>query len=1552
MNAPYNSTAALSDEGSSPTVKHPQHDVVVGGVLDSHDFVRGGRRFQKTRRDLAKEIHASLYCGNSEYQRAALNAHYSRDACFDNPLVSVIGVPAILAQFRIFTWLPHLHVAVSSVYETISSRPGRSTTTDAVVIDAWVTITIVPGFIKFPVRIISMVEFNEHDRICSHEDVWSARDMLATLPAGLGWVYDAVRTLNGALSSVWIEAVVGLGKSFRSIPKGVGPFPNTRHTGSRIPIDLFDQDRGSTRLKDIHRHNKSCCCKKDPSYAAMSAEVDADGDVTAAIAVPVVAGAAAPSATANPGNSHCTDNINPLADTDAHMNQALHASSSKTSGSPPRSVALHSPAPSDIDSVSSSASHRLPTTTPTSSSSSPLRHSSPATSSLSPIGSHISTSVDGGTPPVDEIKTMLELLMEDLNLTEDKKDVLRRLPDDRKWMMLLQHLGERYRTGPQEVLHEIQEIQKLKDGADRELLTNLVVSLRSRPIRWISGFIDHGGFAVLLDNLNELEMAKIHNEFEELYIKCLKSLMNNKIGLSAVLDTDEALNVIALSLRSPSPRTRALVLEIFGAVCLIPGGHSCVLHAMDALSDEANTRFRFEIVVYSLWQSCRAMTPLDKELQVASMSFINAVICGGPGVDLEFRMHMRSEFIQLGLLQLIEKIAHLENDLLQTQIDVFIRANETDELEWFDRIGHEPFNKDNIDELSKRIVETTKVSSSQAQYSSILNHISLLPANPIERLRYMMIIDKVIQQIVLQRDGEDPDPVAALANLDMRHLVGDMTSTEILKDQEEKYQKQLEKSKRLEKEITNLNRGEPIGDEMKMRIMNAQRQIKDMEIVMKEKLSTVAGGDALLEMFKEVVQSIANVKVEIVPAESSTGSAPPPPPPPPPPGSGFGGPPPPPPPPPGSGFGMSNSAHPPAFGAYAASAGPKAKATNLSSKPLKSFNWTKLPPMKVKETIWANIDDEEIHKRLRGDVYSTFEDMFAAREIKSMDSASASKEDISVKEITFLDGKRSQNCNIMLKAVKLDPKLIKRAILTVDTDTLPRFVLAELLKFIPTDDEITALKQYTAADLPTLASAERFMFEISEIENYEPKLKAMHFKTCFGEYEDDAETLITGLQKASEDVMNSKKFTDLLKVILALGNYLNSGARGGAYGFKIGSLLKMMDTKSTVQGRKHTLLHYLTELVDQSFPNIQGFEKDLIHVEEGSKVTIAQIRQCLIMIRDNLKVLEDLLKIMEKENVKEKVKEKQVVERKKSNASMLSTASSATSEKLNVKLETIMATFHAKATKIYTNLDERFKIAEAGFEKAVNLYGEDPKNATPEEFFGTFSKFTLAFLAAKADNETAVAKERELKKREEAKKATEDRRRKKKEDVGGKSSMAEKDGGLDDLISAIRTGKAFGGGSDPNPAPAPRQRRAHPREGTRGADGSRDGSSTSDGHGLEGLQTQLQRNVMRETSNSHLRDKSFQNAEQGAVGRLRRQGSFKDRASLQQRDTGASAPGNPTLLAKQALNKDPIALLSKTPAKEASPSTPQKELKPVGIAKENSRDIMTRLESAVGAIKK
>lgn len=285
---------------------------------------------------------------------------------------------------------------------------------------------------------------------------------------------------------------------------------------------------------------------------------------------------------------------------------------------------------------------------------------------------------------------------------------------------------------------------------------------------------------------------------------------------------------------------------------------------------------------------------------------------------------------------------------------------------------------------------------------------------------------------------------------------------------------------------------------------------------------------------------------------------------------------------------------------------------------MKSFNWTKIPPVKYSESIWKSLDEEKIHTTLKGETYAEFEELFAAREIR--DSFFPIKDDttvhISPKEIRFLDSKRSQSISIilliidiMLKAIKLDPRTIKNAILTLDTNTLPRFALKELLKLIPTEDEIASLKQHESR-AKNLASAERFMMEVSEIIFYEQKLKAMHFKIAFTEYEDDAVTMINALGKSSREVITNHKLKEVLRVniflfnfeiILALGNYMNAGQRGGAYGFKISSVLTMMDTKSSISTRRHTLLHYLDELIRKKFPKVSGFENELTYVEEGSK---------------------------------------------------------------------------------------------------------------------------------------------------------------------------------------------------------------------------------------------------------------------------------------------------------------------------------------------------------------
>jgi dishevelled associated activator of morphogenesis len=270
--------------------------------------------------------------------------------------------------------------------------------------------------------------------------------------------------------------------------------------------------------------------------------------------------------------------------------------------------------------------------------------------------------------------------------------------------------------------------------------------------------------------------------------------------LAAVLETEGAMNVIALSLRSPSSRTRALVLEIFGAVCLLPGGHTSVLEGLEAVCEVSMMRFRFEIIVYTLWNSCTGTQQQDKDLQVASMSFINAVVCGGPGSIFKYRMHMRWEFINLGLLQLIDKIGTVENELLQTQIDVWIAGLEADEMELFSKLNTKELNVDDTKELSLALDAVMRTSTCEGSYQSLLKHLALLPTASFERMKYMLIIDRLVQQIVLQVNGEDLDPSACLVNLDMRVVTGEVENLGALQEQELRYQKQVEKARKLENE--------------------------------------------------------------------------------------------------------------------------------------------------------------------------------------------------------------------------------------------------------------------------------------------------------------------------------------------------------------------------------------------------------------------------------------------------------------------------------------------------------------------------------------------------------------------------------------------------------------------------------------------------------------------------------------------------------------------------------------------------------------------------------
>lgn len=58
--------------------------------------------------------------------------------------------------------------------------------------------------------------------------------------------------------------------------------------------------------------------------------------------------------------------------------------------------------------------------------------------------------------------------------------------------------------------------------------------------------------------------------------------------------------------------------------------------------------------------------------------------------------------------------------------------------------------------------------------------------------------------------------------------------------------------------------------------------------------------------------------------------------------------------------------------------------------------------------------------------------------------------------------------------------------------------------------------------------------------------------------------MLPALSLASREVVKSRALRQLLEVVLAFGNYMNKGQRGNAYGFKISSLNKIADTKSSI----------------------------------------------------------------------------------------------------------------------------------------------------------------------------------------------------------------------------------------------------------------------------------------------------------------------------------------------------------------------------------------------------
>jgi hypothetical protein len=91
------------------------------------------------------------------------------------------------------------------------------------------------------------------------------------------------------------------------------------------------------------------------------------------------------------------------------------------------------------------------------------------------------------------------------------------------------------------------------------------------------------------------------------------------------------------------------------------------------------------------------------------------------------------------------------------------------------------------------------------------------------------------------------------------------------------------------------------------------------------------------------------------------------------------------------------------------------------------------------------------------------------------------------------------------------------------------------------------------------------------------------------------------IKTAAQQIFNSKALSEMLCVVLALGNLLNDGSNllGGARGFRLEALLKLKDVHTS--NGKGSLLHVLVDIIETKYPQALGFYNEIGAVEQARR---------------------------------------------------------------------------------------------------------------------------------------------------------------------------------------------------------------------------------------------------------------------------------------------------------------------------------------------------------------
>lgn len=818
-------------------------------------------------------------------------------------------------------------------------------------------------------------------------------------------------------------------------------------------------------------------------------------------------------------------------------------------------------------------------------------------------------------PDATELERRFTKVLASMDLPPDKAKLLKQYDDMKKWDIICDQERVSAKDPPAHYLNKLKTYLDPKasrssrkrkmvgESTSTQVLRDLEISLRTNHIEWVREFLDddNQGLDVLVDyltfrlmmlrheqrireNLEEEEetrnmngqlkpsieidsprMKRASRHVQKLNmgdskddihvcIMCMRAIMNNKYGFNLVFEHREAISCIALSLNHRSLRTKALVLELLAAICLVKGGHEIILHAFDSFKDVCLETQRFQTLMnYFCNYECFYI-----EFMVACMQFINIVVHSVE--DMNFRVHLQFEFSKLGLDDYLEKLRHHESEELQIQISAYL---------------------DNVFDVAALMEDSETKTAALERVAELEDELAHMG----ERMSEM-----------------ETESLSKLVELE-----GELVEVRRQKEDLENMHCQVqEECSTLRREVDKKS------EESRQRQSLLEKQIIELETL--ARTTPAEPGDRVettISVNGPAPAAPAPPPPPPPPPGMIVSAAPPPPPPP---GMG-GGPPAPPKLPFGM---MVGPRPPPPVPGLMTFAPPDSmtikKKVNTKYK-LPTLNWVALKPNQVRGTVFNELDDEKLFNVID---FLEFEEHFkigqggpgmANGDVSEVDALHAfgSKRFKKPELTSLMEHTRLRNIAISRRKLDLGFEGVNKAVNSLDLKTLNVDSVELLQRMVPNDAEIKLYREYDRDRKPVtqLTEEDQFMMQLSKIDRLAIKLQVMSYIANFFDNIHTVTPQVHSVITASRSVRSSNKLRRLLEVILAFGNYMNSSKRGPAYGFKLSSLDTLCDTKSA--DKKTSLLHYIQDTVRVKFPDLNNFDSELRFIEKAAQVSLENI---------------------------------------------------------------------------------------------------------------------------------------------------------------------------------------------------------------------------------------------------------------------------------------------------------------------------------------------------------